>query len=79
MSRRINQIQNIFFASILVFHLDGVTLNGNAALAFQIHIIKNLVLGNRDRLGKLEQTVSQSGLTVIDMRNDTKVADILHI
>jgi hypothetical protein len=43
-----------------MFHLDGVTLNSDASLLLQIHVIKHLTLGDLDGIGFLQETVSQS-------------------
>ena len=40
----INQIEYVVLAIELVVHLDGVALNGDPALALEIHIIEYLLL-----------------------------------
>ena len=79
--RRIDQIQRVFFPFIRILHLDSVALDGDASFAFQIHIVQHLVLhiAALDRLRVLQKAVGQRTLAVVDMGNDTKVSDILHI
>ena len=80
MARRVNQIKDIFFALILVFHLDGVALDGDTALALQFHIVQHLVLELAfvDRLGKLQQAVGQRALTMVYMCDNAKISDMFH-
>jgi hypothetical protein len=58
---------------------DGVALDGDAPLALQVHRVENLVaelpLGHRP--ASLDQAVGECGLAVIDVGDDTKVADVL--
>jgi hypothetical protein len=53
-----------------------VGFDGDAALTFQVHGVEDLRLhlARGERSGKLEQTVRQRGFTVVDMRDDGKVA-----
>ena len=79
--RRIDQIQRVFFPFIRILHLDSVALDGDTPFAFQIHIVQHLVLhiAALDRLRVFQKAVGQRTLAVVDMGNDTKVSDILHI
>ena len=60
--------------------MNGVTLNGNSALAFQIHIIEHLCLkvfaGNG--VGDFEQAVCQGAFAVVYVCNNAEIADIFH-
>ena len=76
--RSVNQVQDVFFSLIIIFHLDGMALNRNTALTFQIHIIKHLSFGHFHRLSILQQTVRQSRLTMVDMGYNTEISDIFH-
>ena len=78
MSRSINQVENVFFSLIGVFHLDGMTLDGNTSFLFEVHIIQHLTLSHFDSLSILQQTIGQSRLTMVNMRNNTKVTDMFH-
>ena len=57
-----------------------MALDGDAALAFQIHVIEHLCLHvfTLDRLGKFEQTVGQRTLTVVDVCDDAEVSYFVH-
>lgn len=58
-----------------------MAFDGDAALPFNIHIIKYLVLkitfGNG--IGYFEQPVGKSAFAVIYMSDDTKISDIFHV
>jgi hypothetical protein len=55
-----------------------VRLDSDAALTFQIHRIQELVLllPHGDGLRKLEKTVGERGLPVVDVRDDGEVAGV---
>ena len=80
MSRSVNQVERIFRAVLHVVHLDGVALDGDAALTLQIHVVQHLGLHvlARHRVGDFQQTVGQRALAVVDMRHDAEVAYCLH-
>ena len=84
-SRSVDQVQDIFLAleflfvtMICMLHLDGMTLDGNASLLLQVHIIKHLSLRYLDCVGFFQQSVCQGGLAVVNVCNNTKVSYILH-
>src|SRR5208337_3729602 len=56
---------------------DGVGLDGDAALAFQVHRVQDLLghLAFGKRTGDLEQAVGQRGLAMIDVGDNRKVAN----
>ena len=56
-------------------------LNGNASLPLQVHIIENLLLHIPllHRAGQLQQSVRQSGLAVVNVGNDGKIANVLFL
>ena len=77
MPRRVGKVETIRFPILCrVFHRDRVRLDGDPALAFEVHGIKELILPLTllDRAGALEQTIRKRGLAVIDMRDDAEVA-----
>ena len=77
---RVDQVQYVVIAvARLVFEADGLRLDGNAALALDIHGIEHLLLHLAlfQPAGELNQPVGKRGLAVVDMRNDREVADIL--
>jgi hypothetical protein len=55
---------------------DGLGLDGDAALALQVHLVE--VLGAHvplaHRMGEVEQPVGQGGLPVVDVGDDAEVA-----
>ena len=77
--RRIDHVQNVFFTVFFVDHADGVSLDGNAAFAFQIHVVQELVhhfvFGNS--LGQFNHSVGQGGFAVIDVGDNAKITDIV--
>ena len=77
----INQIEYVVLAIELVVHLDGVALNGDPALALEIHIIEYLLLKilPRDGLCRLQQAVSQGTLPMVNMGYNAKVTYMLHL
>jgi len=56
-----------------------VRLDGDAALALEVHRIEELVLfiAFMDRARRLEQSIGERGLPVIDMRDDAKISSQL--
>ncbi len=76
-TRRIDQVEAI---SVSVFRVvvqaDAFGLDGDAALALQIHGVEylfvHLALG--ERAGHFQQAVRKRGLTVVDMRDDAEIA-----
>ena len=60
-----------------VGHGDGVGLDGDAALALEVHVVEQLValVALGDGAGQLEEAVGKGGLAVVDVRDDAEVAD----
>ena len=60
-----------------VLHRYGAGFNRNAALAFDIHIVQELLLKLpfRNHAGAQQHAIGKSTLTVIDVRNDGKIAN----
>ena len=71
----------ISFRRDAVVHLDGMALDGDAALFLQLHIVKHLILHltGCDSMRHLQQAVGQRALAVVDMRYDAEIANILHV
>ena len=61
----------------LVVQPDGVGLDGDAALALEVHGVEHLVLAlaQAQSAGELEQAVGQRGLAVVNVGDDGEVAD----
>ena len=53
-SRSIDEVEDVSVSILcLVFHLDGMALDGDTTLSLQVHIIKHLTLSNLDGLSFL--------------------------
>ena len=77
-ARRIDQIELILVAVVgAVVQADRVRLDGDAALALQVHRVQHLFhhFARRKRAGRFQQPVRQRGLAVVDVRNDREIAD----
>ena len=80
MARCINQIEYIIHPVLrAVGQGDGVRLDGNAALTFEIHTVQQLILhiAQRHRLGFLQDAVGKGRFAVVDMGDDAEIADML--
>ena len=62
----------------LVFQADGLRLDGDAALALDIHGIEHLLdhVARGDGAGRLDQPVGERRFAMVDMRDDGEVANI---
>ena len=80
MAGRIDQVKHMLLALEGELHLDRVTLDRDTALTFQVHVVENLRLQILfgDGLGELQESIRQGALTVVDMGDDAKIADVLH-
>ena len=60
-----------------VAHPDGVQLDGDPALALEVHRVEQLLahLALLDRAGGLDEPVGEGRLAVVDVRDDAEVAD----
>ena len=80
MARRVDQIQAVFpVPGARVAHLDGVQLDGDAAVALQFHVIQHLIHHGTlvHRVRHFQQTIGKRGLPVVNMGNNAEIADIL--
>ncbi len=78
MAGRIDQVELIHLAVFgAIVQAHGVGLDGDAALALQVHRVQHLrhhfALGKG--AGEFEQTIGERRLTVVDVRNDTEITD----
>ena len=74
----VDQVELIGLAILRgVHHADGVGLDGDAALALQVHGVEHLRLhlARGQRAGQLQQAVGQRGLAMIDMGDDREITD----
>ena len=77
----VEQVQFVFLSVLrIVAHGHGMHLDGDAALALEVHRVEELILPFPVGYGArgLEQTVGQCGLSVVDVGDDAKIARILH-
>ena len=76
MPRSINQVKGI----TLIIHLYRMRFDRDAALFLQVHIVQHLVLHLPHINGarQFQHAIRQGTLTVVDMRDDTKITYILH-
>ncbi len=82
-SRSVNKVQDIFtlihyIAIVIIFHLDGMTLDGDSTLLLKVHIVEHLSLSNLNGISLLKQSVCQSGFTMVDVSYNTEVTYIFH-
>ncbi len=77
----INQIQYILLTLVDILHLNSLAFDCNPTFPFQVHAIQGLFLEIlfANGLGILQKTVGQCTLPMVDMGNNAKVADILHL
>ena len=66
---------------MLVLHLNCMTFDGNTPLPFQVHVVQGLIghIPFRNGVGKLQQTVGQGAFPMVDVCDDAKIADVLHV
>ncbi len=74
----VDQVELVFVAVVReVMQANALGLDGDAALALEVHRIEHLgghfALG--ERASKLEQAIGQGGFSVVDVRDDAKVAN----
>jgi len=79
MARRVHEIQHIVLAVLgLVVEADGLGLDGDAALALDVHGIEDLALhlARRKPARRLDQAVGQRRLAMVDVGDDGEIADV---
>ena len=66
-----------------MFHLHrhGAGFDGDAALAFEIHVVEDLILhlAFGDGAGVLKQSIGERAFAVIDVSDDAEVADVFRV
>ncbi len=81
MARRVDQVQVVDLAVPgLVVQGGGLGLDGDAALALDVHRVEHL--GFHFAVGQaaaeLDDAVGQGGFTVVDMGDDGEVSNVIH-
>ena len=80
MTRGVYEIEQIFSAVFrLVVECDGVRLDGDASLFFELHIVKELIghIAQSHGIRLFEQTVGESRFAVVNMRYYTEISYIV--
>ena len=75
---RVDQVEHIVLAVLgMVDERHGVRLDGDAALALELHVVEQLILhvAERHRLRLLQNAVRQRALAVVNMCNDAEISD----
>ena len=81
MPGRVDEIQLVGLAvARLVLQRSRLRLDGDAALALQVHGVEHLLghLAVRQAAAALDEAVGKRRLAVVDVRDDREVADVLH-
>ena len=81
MAGRVHQVEDVILAVLgVVVQPHGLRLDGDAALALDIHGIEHLFLARhfaiRQPAGHLDQAVGQRRFAMVDMGDDGEVADV---
>jgi hypothetical protein len=66
---------------MIIGHLDGMAFNGDATLPFQVHAVEHLILKLSfiQCVGGLYQAVGQRTFPVVDVSDDAKIPDMIHV
>ena len=79
---RVDQVEDVGLPVLGgVVQPDGMRLDGDAALALEVHRVEHLGLhlAGLQRSGRLEKTIGQRRLAVIDVSDDGKISNSLGI
>src|SRR5207253_10181898 len=79
MAGRVDEVEHVIFAVARpIIEPHGLRLDGDAALALDIHGIEHLFdhFARFQRAGELDQAVGERRFAVVDMGDDGEVADI---
>ena len=80
MAGRIDQVIDILLPSIIAIpHAHTLALDGDPPLPLNLHRIQKLFfhITGLHRARCLDQPICQRALAMVDMRNDTKIANML--
>ena len=78
----VDQVQLVGLAVLCrIDHAHRVRLDGDAALAFEVHGVQDLGLHltRGERPGQFQQPVGEGGFAVVDMRDNREIADVLDV
>ena len=82
MSRRIDEIKDILLAILSVIDQTGrLELDRNAPLPLQVHIVQKLSfhISVRHQSGLFDETVGESGFSMVDMSDNAEIPYIFLI
>ena len=77
MSGSVNQVELIHLpVSRLVHHANGMSLDGDSALALQVHIVEHLLLhlAHAQRSGDLQHSIGERAFAVVDVGNNCEIS-----
>ena len=80
MSRSVNKVESISFTIMHILHLYSMALNGDATLAFKVHVIKHLglhILSHHGTCG-FKESVGKRTLAMVDMGNNAEISYRVH-
>ena len=77
-SRSVDEVKTVCFATTVVFHLNGMTFNRDASLTLQVHVVEHLPFCYLNCFGVFKQAVGEGALAMINVGYDTEIAYILH-
>lgn len=79
MAWRVDQVELIRVAIMRgIHHANSMRLDGDAALALEVHGVEDLLLhfASRERSSQFEQAVRQCRFAMVNMGNDGEIADV---
>ena len=82
MPGRVDKVEDVVLAGMsAVVETRGLGLDRDAFFAFELHGIQHLILkiARRNSSGAHQQAVGQGGLPVIDVSDDRKIPDSVHV
>jgi hypothetical protein len=79
--RGVDEVELVLLALVLPEDADRLGLDGDAALALELHRVEQLLahLARRDGVGHLEDAIGERRLAVVDVRDDREVADVVEL
>ena len=79
MSRCVDEVEFVRLAVFGVVHAHGVELDRDAALALEVHRVEDLCPHTSliERTSEFDQPIGNGGFAVVDMGNDTEIADLV--
>ena len=80
-ARRVHQVELVGDAVLGPLEPDGLRLDGDPALALDIHIVEHLRahLTFGEATGRLDQAVGERRLPMVDMGNNTEISDEIQV